>query len=93
MDRGNGVNMDQNFAQQLATALAGALGETTKFKVSSFKGGKDENIESFIDKFDRFCENNNKNEAYKVENFKMHLDGRAYELYDNLSDDKRIGIG
>ena len=79
--------MDGNFAGVLAEALGGALGDASRFKCAPFKGGKDENIESFFDKYNMWCETNGKNEAYKIENFRSRLDGRAYTLYESLSDE------
>ena len=79
--------MDGNFANQLANALAGALGDSSKFKCSPFSGKEGDDIESFLQKFNLYCDNNNKNDHYKVHNLKMYLDGRAYTLYESLSDE------
>ena len=79
--------MDNDAIAPMAQALenlAGALGDSAKFKLSPFKGGKDQSIESYIDKFNQFCETNGKDEQYKINNFKMYLDGRAYKLYESL---------
>ena len=73
--------------------LAGALGETSKFKLPPFRGEKNQNIESYIDKYNQFCENNGKNDFYKIENFRMNLDGRAYLLYDSMPEDVKNDWG
>ena len=67
--------------------LAAAMSETGKFKTSPFSGAKDENITSFLKKFNRFCEINNKDADYKTQTLPLHLDGRAFTLYESLSDD------
>lgn len=97
-------NMDDDRLEQLRPAmqqemaavlheLAGALGETSKFKLPPFRGEKNQNIESYIDKYNQFCENNGKNDFYKIENFKMNLDGRAYLLYDSMTEDVKNNWG
>lgn len=81
--------MDENFAQQLAAAFAGAVGEGSRFKVRPFTGEGNENIKTFIAKYERFCEINERDVVYKTQNFKMHLDGKAFTLYDSLSDETK----
>ena len=81
--------MDGNFADVLAEALAGALGDHSRFKCAPFKGGKDENIESFFDKYDMWCETNGKNEAYKIENFSNEIN--FFERHSNFPITKLLG--
>ena len=71
--------MNNQFAGQLADALKGAIGDESKFK-ASFRGGTNENIISFFKKSDLYCEKNDKDHDWKIENISLFLDGRAFEL-------------
>ena len=66
--------------------LANSMGQTGKFN-KTFTGKTDENIEAFLTQFDRFCDINNRDEAYKLQTFPLLLDGRAYTLYQELPDE------
>ena len=69
--------------------LANNMGHTGKFNHPLFTGEKDQNIETFLNKFDRFCEINNKNVDYKLQSFPLLLEGRAYILYQDLPDETK----
>ena len=68
-------------------SLAISLGPTGQFKAAPFSGNKNEDITTFIKKFDRFCEINQKDDQYKATMFPLYLDGRAFTLYERLDDD------
>ena len=57
-----------------------------KFK-QTFSAKTDEDVDIFLEKFDRFCDINNKDEDYKLQHLPLQLNSRAYKLYNDLPDD------
>ena len=66
--------------------LATSLGQNGTFN-QTFSGKVDEDIDAFLSKFDRFCDINYRDKAYKLQTFPLLLDGRAYTLYQELPDE------
>ena len=50
-----------------------------------FLGTPSQDIESFLAKFDHFCEVHGHDDGYKCKNFQLHLDGKAFTSYKNFS--------
>ena len=59
------------------------LDRAHKFK-EIFSGTKNQNVEAFFDRFDRWCENQGHDDRYKIRNFVLCLDGVAFTSYKNL---------
>ena len=71
---------------QALQALQASMSESAQFR-TKFSGEKGDDIKYFIERFDRFCYINGKDDNYKVNHFPMHLTGRAQKLYSKLSDE------
>ena len=59
------------------------LERAQKFK-EIFSGSKNQNVEAFLDRFDRWCTNQNHGNDYKTRNFILCLDGEAFTAYKSL---------
>ena len=66
--------------------VANSMGEVGRFKTPPFRGTKDENINAFFNKFDRFCAANRKDYEYKSQTIPLHFDGRAFAIYETFPD-------
>ena len=79
------MSMMEIFIQALQ-ALQASVSESAQFR-TKFSGDKGDDIKYFIERFDRFCNINGKDDYYKINHFPMHLEGRASKLYSKLSDE------
>ena len=56
------------------------------FKLNPFSGSENEDLDSLLNKFDTFCTQHHKDDAYKAAQIPLLLTGRAYKVYKNFSD-------
>ena len=73
--------------QRLATTLNETGRGQYEFKPPPFKGNPKEDIDTFLTKFDRFCELYNKDPDARLQIFPFFLQDTAYDIYNTFSDD------
>ena len=73
--------------QRLATTINETVRGQYEFKPPPFKGTPKEDIDTFLTKYDRFCELYNKDEDARLQIFPFFLQDKAYDIYVTFSDD------
>ena len=73
--------------QRLATTINETGRGQYEFKPPPFKGTPKEDIDTFLTKYDRFCELYNKDEDARLQIFPFFLQDKAYDIYVTFSDD------
>ena len=58
-------------------------------QVKPFSGDPKENFRAFLNKFDTFCQVHQRTEESKLNTFPLYLEGRAFEIYNMLSDEDK----
>ena len=59
------------------------------FKICSFSGTENEDVDEILHKFDSCCDENGHDNIYRAQKLPFLLSGKAYRMFKNLSEDDK----